>query len=143
MPDWDELATAVPDMVASMRRYLTQIACSLRPGSVRGADLALRAFTSFLTEHHPEITTVAAVSRRHIEDYKPWLAARPGQKTPRLTTNTIAHRPGIMWNLICQVHWCFPWLTVTIGSRVAVAGTPICRGVAPAGVGTSTSRSSS
>src|SRR5664280_589443 len=30
--------------------------------------------------------------------------------------------------------------TATIGSSVAVAGTPICRGVDPAGVGTSTSR---
>lgn len=32
---------------------------------------------------------------------------------------------------------------VRIGSRVAAAGAPICRGVEPAGVGTSTSRSSS
>src|SRR5664279_816637 len=30
--------------------------------------------------------------------------------------------------------------TATIGSSAAVAGTPICRGVDPAGVGTSTSR---
>jgi hypothetical protein len=49
----------------------------------------------------------------------------------------------ILWNLICQVHPCLPWFTETIGSRVAVAGTPISRGVAPAGVGMSTSRSSS
>jgi len=49
----------------------------------------------------------------------------------------------ILWNLICQVHACLPCFTATIGSRVAVAGTPISRGVAPAGVGTSTSRSSS
>ncbi|MES4893060.1 hypothetical protein [Streptomyces sp. NPDC096012] len=32
-----------------------------------------------------------------------------------------------------------PWLTATIGRSVAVAGTPISRGVVPAGVGTSTS----
>lgn len=46
----------------------------------------------------------------------------------------------ILWNLICQVHPRLPWLTATIGSRVAVAGTPISRGVFPDGVGTSISR---
>jgi transposase len=51
--------------------------------------------------------------------------------------------PRILWNLICQVHPCLPWLTATIGSSVAVAGTPISRGVAPTGVGTSTSLSRS
>jgi hypothetical protein len=39
------------------------------------------------------VLTVAAVGRRHIEDYKPWLALRPGPKVPRLTPNTIAHPP--------------------------------------------------
>jgi site-specific recombinase XerD len=83
-------------MVATMRRYLTQIACTLRPGSVGGADLALRCFAAFLAETAPETVTVAAVTRRHIEDYKPWLARRPGQKVPRLTPNTIAHRLGTL-----------------------------------------------
>jgi hypothetical protein len=49
----------------------------------------------------------------------------------------------ILWNLFCQVHPCLPWFTGAIGSRVAVAGTPSSRGVVPAGVGTSISRSSS
>jgi hypothetical protein len=49
----------------------------------------------------------------------------------------------ILWNLICQVHPCLPCFTSTIGRRVAVAGTPISRGVVPVGVGTSTSRSRS
>ncbi|RJO77686.1 transposase [Nocardia panacis] len=46
----------------------------------------------------------------------------------------------ILWNLKCQVHPDLPWFTEMIGSRVAVAGAPISRGVAPAGVGTSASR---
>ena len=66
-----------------MRRYLQQLACVLRPGSVSDTDLALRSFAAFLAEHAPEVTRVAdVVSRRHIEDYKPWLAARPGQNKP-------------------------------------------------------------
>ena len=91
---WDDLETALPQITATMRRYLTQIACTLRPGSVKGSDLGLRCFATFLAERHREIDTVAAVRRDHIEDYKPWLATRPGQKVPRLTPNTIAHRLG-------------------------------------------------
>jgi len=93
---WDDLETALPQITASMRRYLTQIGCILRPGSVSGADLALRCFAAFLTEVAPEVSSLAQVTRRHIEDYKPWLAARPGQNKPRLTTATIAHRLGTL-----------------------------------------------
>ena len=42
------------------------------------------------------MTGIAQVTRRHIEDYKPWLAARPGQNKPRVTTATIAHRLGTL-----------------------------------------------
>jgi site-specific recombinase XerD len=94
LPRWNELAVGRPVLVATMRRYLTQIACTLRPGSVKGSDLGLRCFATFLAEQHREIDTVAAVRRGHIEDYKPWLATRPGQNVPRLTPNTIAHRLG-------------------------------------------------
>ena len=93
---WDDLETALPQITATMRRYLTQIGCILRPGSVSGADLALRCFAAFLTEAAPEVSSLAQVTRRHIEDYKPWLAARPGQNKPRLTTATIAHRLGTL-----------------------------------------------
>jgi hypothetical protein len=55
----------------------------LRPGSVGGADLALRSFAGFLAETVPEVASIAQVTRQHIEDYKPWLAARPGQNKPR------------------------------------------------------------
>ena len=79
-----------------MSRYLEQIACVLRPGSVNGADLALRSFATFLVEATPEVTSTSQVTRRHIEDFKPWLAQRPGRTTPRLTTATLAHRLGTL-----------------------------------------------
>jgi site-specific recombinase XerD len=80
-----------------MGRYLQQIACVLlRPGSVNGADLALRSFAAFLVEAAPEVTSTADVARRNVEDFKPWLARRPGQNTARLTTATIAHRLGTL-----------------------------------------------
>lgn len=95
LPTWEELS-ARPELVDTMRRYLAQIACVLRPGSVTGADLALRSFAGFLIEAAPEVTSTAQVTRRHVEDYKPWLAARPGQNKDRLTTATLAHRLGTL-----------------------------------------------
>jgi site-specific recombinase XerD len=96
LPDWEQLTGTIPQITAPMRRYLEQVACVLRPGSVSGADLALRSFATFLTQAAPEVTSLTAVTRRHIEDYKPWLACRPGQNKPRLTTATIAHRLGTL-----------------------------------------------
>ncbi|MGH9249443.1 MAG: tyrosine-type recombinase/integrase [Acidimicrobiales bacterium] len=95
LPTWGQLA-ARPEIVATMRRYLDQIASVLRPGSVTGADLALRSFAAFLVQAAPEVTSTAQVTRRHVEDYKPWLAKRPGQNRARLTTATLAHRLGTL-----------------------------------------------
>jgi site-specific recombinase XerD len=96
LPSWDELAISRPVLVATMRRYLQQMACSLRPRSISGVDLALRCFVTFLLETAPDVMSVAEVSRRHIEDYKPWLASRPGRSSGRVTANTIAHRLGTL-----------------------------------------------
>lgn len=95
LPTWEELSGR-PELVATMRRYLEQIACVLRPGSVNNADQALRAFAGFLAEAAPEVTSTTQVTRRHIEDYKPWLAKRPGQNKARATTATLAHRLGTL-----------------------------------------------
>ena len=96
LPGWAELEAAVPQVAATMRRYLTQIGCALRPGSVSGADQALRCFAAFLAQAAPGVSSIAQVTRRHIEDYKPWLAARPGQNKPRLTPGTIISRLGTL-----------------------------------------------
>jgi hypothetical protein len=66
LPSWPELETVVPSIVDTMRRYLQQIACVLRPGSVSGADLALRSFAGLLVECAPDVTSVADVVRRHV-----------------------------------------------------------------------------
>jgi site-specific recombinase XerD len=96
LPGRAELEAAVPQVAATMRRYLAQISCVLRPGSVSGADLALRSFAAFLAQAAPWVASTAQVTRRHIEDYKPWLAARPGQNKPRLTPATVIHRLGTL-----------------------------------------------
>jgi site-specific recombinase XerD len=96
LPAWDQLAQTIPDVTGPMRRYLEQIACVLRPGTVSGADLALRSFAAFLAEQSPPPATLTAVTRRHVEAFKPWLASRPGQNKPAVTTATIAHRLGTL-----------------------------------------------
>jgi site-specific recombinase XerD len=96
LPDWDSLAAQLPDVAATMRRYLDQLRCVLRPRSVSNADQALRSFAAFLTERAPGTTGIGAVSRRHIEDFKPWLADRPGQNRSRVTGSTLAHRLGTL-----------------------------------------------
>ena len=64
LPAWADLQPAIPQIAATMHRYLTQISCVLRPGSVSGADLALRSFAAFLTETAPEVTSLTAVTPR-------------------------------------------------------------------------------
>ena len=96
LPSWDQLAARVPGITEPMRRYLEQIACVLRPGSVVNTDQTLRCFAAFLAEAAPAVTGLAQITRRHVEDFKPWLAARPGQNKPQLTTATIAHRLGTL-----------------------------------------------
>jgi site-specific recombinase XerD len=96
LPGWAELEPVIPQIAATMRRYLTQIACVLRPGSVVNADMALRCFAGFLAETAPEVASTAQVTRRHIEDYKPWLMRRPGQHKAQVTTATLAHRLGTL-----------------------------------------------
>ncbi len=96
LPTWEELAVSRPVLVTTMRRYLQQMACSLRPRSVGGVDLALRSFVAFLLETQPDVVSIASVRRRHIEDYKPWLARRPGRTSGRVTPNTVAHRLGTL-----------------------------------------------
>ena len=57
---------------------------------------ALRSFAAFLAEAPSQVSSLAQITGRHVEDFKPWLAARPGQNKPRLTTATIAHRLGTL-----------------------------------------------
>jgi site-specific recombinase XerD len=68
----------------------------LRPGSVVNTDGALRCFATFLAEAAPAVTGLAQITRAHVEAFKPWLAARPGQNKPAVTSATIAHRLGTL-----------------------------------------------
>jgi site-specific recombinase XerD len=109
LPSWEELAAVIPDVVATMRRYLDQLSCILRPGSVGGADLALRSLAAFLVERAPEVASVAGINRRHLEDFRTWLAARPGRDAARVTAATLAHRLGTLRMFFVRIsEWDWP-----------------------------------
>jgi site-specific recombinase XerD len=109
LPDWDQLGDRIPEVVATMRRYLDQLACVLRPGSVGGADQALRSFATFLIERACDVSALSDVQRRHIEQFKRWLADRPGRDSDRVTPATLAHRLGTLRMFFTRIEeWDWP-----------------------------------
>jgi integrase len=58
--------------------------------------MVLRFFAGRVTAADPACVRVATIGRAHLEDYKRWLAERPGKKTPKLTTTTIRHNLGLL-----------------------------------------------
>lgn len=93
---WDELYPRAPQMCATVAAYLDQLAVSSRPSTVDAAELALRLFVSRITTFDPTARAVRDIERRHIEDYKVWLAARRGKTGRPLSTQTIRHRLGFI-----------------------------------------------
>ena len=93
---WETTARRAPVMVATMARYLDQLAISARPATVSATSDALRFFAGQATRDDPSLTAVAQLQRRHIEAHKTWLAARPGQRSPRLSPVTICLRLGFL-----------------------------------------------
>jgi integrase len=92
---WPQIIVAAPQMAATMARYLDQLAVSARPSTVTSVDLTLRQFAGCVTTSDPACRTVAQVTRRHFEDYKRWLARRPGRRGG-LSATTISCRLGLL-----------------------------------------------
>jgi integrase len=74
--DWPQIAAVSPVLAATMRRYLDQVAVSLRPTSVTAANGILREFAGFLITEFPEIDGLADVNREHVEAFKRHLGTR-------------------------------------------------------------------
>lgn len=85
-----------PVMVATIRRYLDQLAISSRPSTVAATSDALRFFAGQATCDDPDLVSFAQLQRRHIEAHKTWLAARPGKKGKPISPVTICHRLGFL-----------------------------------------------
>jgi integrase len=85
---WQQMEQAAPVLAGTMRRYLAQIAISMRPGSVKLIDTSLRHLATYLTGHHGDVTAVAQIRRTHIEGFKAWMEARPGYRGKRSPAKT-------------------------------------------------------
>jgi integrase len=121
---WDLLADLAPELAATMRRYLAQLAISMRPGSVALADTTLRHFAVYLTAHHRDVTAAAQIRRTHIEGFKAWLDARPGYRGSRSpAATTIGMRLGHLR--------CFFDRTIEWGYQDAPARNPVFSGDNP------------
>ncbi len=92
---WPQIIVAAPQMAATMARYLDQLAVSARPATVLAVDLTLRQFAGCVTASDPTCRTMAQVTRGHFEDYKRWLARRPGRRGA-LSATTISGRLGLL-----------------------------------------------
>jgi integrase len=93
---WGELYPRAPQMCTTMASYLDQLAVSARPRTVEAVEMALRLFTWRITTFDPSCRAVRDIGRPHIEDYKAWLATRPGRGAKRASTTTIRHRLGFI-----------------------------------------------
>ncbi len=73
---WDGVAGPYAQ---AAHRYLDQVQLSLRPSTVRAIERDLRQFGHWLAERHPEVASLAQLTRAHLEAYKQHLsgAARP------------------------------------------------------------------
>jgi hypothetical protein len=89
--EWAILSGRAPQLVATMRRYLLQLTTFMAPRSVEVADTTLRQLARWLTTE-TEVAVVNEITRGHVEDYKVWLAAQPGQTGQLLAKNTQRHR---------------------------------------------------
>ncbi len=89
--NWAALSVEAPQLAATMRRYLIQLGTFLAPRSVDMASYTLCQFAGWLVAN-TDVSVVAEITRTHIEDYKVWLAARPGVKGPNMAKNTQRQR---------------------------------------------------
>jgi site-specific recombinase XerD len=89
--EWEALSAQAPQLAATMRRYLIQLGTFLAPRSVDMASHTLRQFAGWLVAN-TDVAVVADIRRAHVEDYKVWLAARPGAKGPTMSKNTQRQR---------------------------------------------------
>jgi site-specific recombinase XerD len=94
-----------PGIAEAARRYVDQIALSLRPSTVAHIEHDLREFSTWLATHDPQVGSCAHLERRHIEHFKAWLATKHG-----LRTGKPLHRISIK-NRLINLHCFFDPIT--------------------------------
>jgi site-specific recombinase XerD len=88
---WAHVRAVAPEVAATIDRYLARLGAFLAPASVEAADSALRILARWLI-HDAGITSIAAVRRDDIEDFKVWLAHKPSPRGGTISPNTYRQR---------------------------------------------------
>ena len=89
--EWVVLAAICPQASATIGRYVQQLSTFLAPHSVELADITLRQLVRWMAAE-TDVTTVAGITRTHMENYKLWLSVQPGTSDGHLAKNTQRHR---------------------------------------------------
>ena len=89
--EWVVLAAICPQASATIGRYVQQLSTFLAPRSVELADTTLRQLVRWMAAE-TDITSVANITRTHMENYKVWLSVQPGTNDGHLAKNTQRHR---------------------------------------------------
>ncbi|HTU38668.1 MAG TPA: site-specific integrase [Acidimicrobiales bacterium] len=105
---WADLTERAPQLMATMRRYLVQCSTFLAPRSVDAVDVALRQLSGWLVTE-TDVRDMGALERRHVEDYKVWLAAQTGVAGAPLAKATRRQRLGMIRTFIDRlIEWDWP-----------------------------------
>jgi integrase len=110
-------ARVPPTMRATMHGYLAQVATTLRPGRVKNIEATLREFAGFVAESDPDARCVAQLGRRHVEQYKRWLAERPAARGGGLHRHTIRDRLSALRGFFTRL---LEWEAADAPARVPV-----------------------
>jgi hypothetical protein len=78
-------------MAVTMRGYLEQITTTLRPGTVKNAELTLREFALLVVAETPE-ASASPICAAHVERYQIWLLERPAARGGPLHRHTVRDR---------------------------------------------------
>lgn len=91
---WEQINATVPQLAITMLAYLAQVTVSLRPSTIKATDTDLRIFAGFLIGHDPALSCVADIDRSHVEAFKIWQHAQPGQAGKPFKATSFRRRIG-------------------------------------------------
>ena len=100
---WAEIKASAPRLADTMTRYVEQVGLSLRHGTTQRHEAVTREFARFVLERDDTVHAAADIVRRHVEDYKSWLAERPAARGGKLHRHTIRERLGIVRNFFERI----------------------------------------
>ena len=87
---------AAPLLAATMLAYLNQITVSMQPSTVHATETDLRIFAGFLIGHDPALGCVADIDRSHVEAFKLWQRAQPGQTGKPFKASSFRRRMSLL-----------------------------------------------